>query len=166
MFNRANFAKAEREARQLLNEFGIDQPPINPVDLAEGLGVKVSFVEFGDEARNVSGFYDAEEDAIYVNKHEHPFRQTFTVAHELGHRILHKEWAHSNDYKVLLRDQDAPSGDAFEQEANCFAGHLLVPRHMLAHYQDMSTVAELSRLFCVSVPVIRIRLGRESKRAA
>lgn len=44
---------------------------------------------------------------IYVNKNEYPKRQTFTIAHELGHKILHEPWPVSQDYQVLLRDTTA-----------------------------------------------------------
>src|SRR5690606_37539465 len=110
---------------------------------------------------NVSGFYDCEDNAIYVNADEWPLRQTFTVAHEFGHSVLHKEWARSSDYRVLMRDADYSGSDPHEKEANAFAAHLLVPRFMLDRYwQDMS-LEGLSKLFAVSVPMIKFRLAFE-----
>lgn len=160
---RADFGTAEKEAARILDEMGVERPPVNPMQIAQRMGVQVVFVEFDPTMRSVSGFYDADEHAIYVNKNEAPFRQTFTVAHELGHHVLHQEWAHSTAYRVLLRDPDAAS-DFYEQEANAFAAHLLVPREMLARYKPVATVEELSRLFLVSAPVIRNRLATESRR--
>ena len=109
----------------------------------------------------VSGFFDPEENVIYVNKEEPPLRQTFTIAHELAHALLHKEWAGTDDYKVFWRDMSRNSDDPHEKEANAFAANLLVPRKMLDEYFSGLTEADLSRLFAVSVPVISNRLAFE-----
>jgi len=80
-----DYQRAKGEAIRLLQQFGLDKPPVNPMDIAKALGVKVSFVEFEKDLNNISGFYDFEEDTIFVNKDEYPLRKTFTIAHELGH---------------------------------------------------------------------------------
>lgn len=155
-----DYAKAEREAKALLEQFDVNLPPVDPVRICRELGIDVAFVKFAGEAQRVSGFYDVEENTIFVNKDEFPLRQTFTVAHELAHKILHEEWARSEEYKVLHRDQEA-DGDPIEKEANAFAAHFLVPRHMLDAYWEDLSAAELSKLFAVSVPVIKNRLAFE-----
>lgn len=152
-----DYLKAKTEAARLIVKFGYSAPPINPVRIAEELGCRVVFAEFSADDQNVSGFYDALEDSIYVNADENPRRQTFTIAHELGHRIMHREWAASNDYHVLLRDQDLLVNDPREKEANTFAANLLVPSAMLNKYRKLATAEELSNLFAVSMPVIRNR---------
>jgi len=123
--------------------------------------VTVYFVKFETDKQNISGFFDCEEKAIFVNKDEWPLRQTFTIAHELGHKILHEEWAKSSDYRVLLRDQDHAGDDFHEKEANAFAANLLVPRFMLDKYWKSLSPEQLSQLFAVSVPVIKFRLSLE-----
>jgi Zn-dependent peptidase ImmA (M78 family) len=158
---RPNYSKAKTHALDLLRRFEINQPPVDPVHLARQLGTKVFFVKFDDRDQNISGFFDAGEDAIYVNKAEWPLRQTFTVAHELGHRILHEEWAKSSEYKMLFRDQDASDDDPYEKEANAFAANLLVPRFMLDDVWTEYSAEQLSKLFVVSVPVIRNRISFE-----
>ncbi|MHA4738787.1 ImmA/IrrE family metallo-endopeptidase [Dyadobacter sp. MSC1_007] len=155
-----DYDRAKGEAIGLLQKFGLEKPPVNPMDIAKHLGVKVSFVEFEKKLNNISGFYDFEEDTIFVNMDEYPLRQTFTIAHELGHRILHAEWAKSSDYKVLLRE-DNLSNDPKEAEANTFAANLLVPRFMLDKYWDGLPTTQLSELFAVSVPVIKNRISFE-----
>lgn len=155
-----DYQRAKREAICLLQKFGLEKPPVNPMEIAQHLGVKISFVEFERKLNNVSGFYDFEEDTIFVNMEEYPLRQTFTIAHELGHRILHAEWAKSADYKVLMRG-DAGTDDPKEAEANTFAANLLVPRFMLDKYWDELSATQLSQLFVVSVPVIKNRISFE-----
>jgi Zn-dependent peptidase ImmA (M78 family) len=161
---KADFAKAEAKAHEILDLLGIDRPPVDPVRICRDLGVRVVFARFSGNSQGVSGFYDADEDRIYVNRDEFPQRQSFTIAHELGHRLLHAQWARSQDYKILLRDSTAPT-DCYEQEANAFAAHLLVPAQMLASYKAGTTISELADLFMVSNPVIKNRLDLELRRA-
>ena len=158
---RPDYRRAMSEAARLLREAGVDEPPIDPVSIARDNGVKVLFVEFDAAHDNISGFFDFEENTIFVNKNEFPLRQTFTVAHELGHKILHSEWAKSSEYKILMRDQLFNGDDPHEKEANVFAANLLVPRRMLDKYWKVASVEQLSRLFAVSVPMIKNRLSLE-----
>lgn len=154
-----DYRRAEREALRILEQFGLKEPPVDPVDVATRLGVPVRFVSFsGESDRRVSGFYDCETDEIWVNKHEFPLRQTFTVAHELGHKVLHDAWARSDNYRVLLRDPSATEWDPVEQEANVFAANLLMPRSMMDAYYNLP-VEQISRLFAVSVPAVKNRLA-------
>jgi Zn-dependent peptidase ImmA (M78 family) len=157
---RPNYSRVKREAKRLLTTFGFAEPPVDPVQIARSLGTSVHFVRFSERSSDVSGFYDAVENAIYVNAEEYPLRQTFTVAHELCHSLLHKEWAASSEYKILLRDQAANDNDPYEKEANAFAANLLVPREFLDRYISL-TPEQLSRLFAVSVPMIKNRLAFE-----
>jgi Zn-dependent peptidase ImmA (M78 family) len=156
-----DYARVKREARYLLDKFSVTLPPVDPVRISRGIGISVYFVTFGRDQQNVSGFYDFVEKAIFVNKDEYPLRQTFTIAHELGHRILHEEWAKSGEYRMLLRDQEYNGDDPHEKEANAFAAQLLVPRFMLDKYWKTLGLEELSRLFAVSVPMIKNRLTFE-----
>ena len=74
----------------------------------------------------VAGFIDFTEQAIYVNAADPYNRQTFTIAHELGHYFLHKEYykQHPEAYRVLLRRPVGRQNNPLEKEANAFAPHL------------------------------------------
>ena len=158
---RPDYRLAESKALDLLVRAGINTPPVNPIDVAENiLGVPVKFAIFdATQSERISGFYDSEENEIVVNREEAPLRQTFTIAHELGHKVLHEEWARSSEYQVLLRNPQEQNRDFREKEADAFAANLLMPRFMMDEYYDRSSVSELSRLFAVSVPAIRARLS-------
>jgi len=160
MTEKPNYRVAEARALDLLSRAGISAPPIDPVFIAEQMvNVKVKFATFNLSASaSVSGFYDAEEDVIFVNREEPPLRQTFTIAHEVGHKVLHEEWARSADYKVLLRNPNEQDQDFREKEANAFAANLLMPRNLMDEYYELP-LQELSRLFAVSVPAMRTRLS-------
>lgn len=155
-----NYDRVKAQVQEIREQFDLYEPPVNPVAIARGLGVGVKFVEFEQEYDNVSGFYDPDDHTIYVNKHEFPLRQSFTIAHELGHALLHRDWASSANYKVLMRDSMTDVGEPHEKEANAFAAHLLVPRDILDRYSDLS-LPNLSKLFAVSVPMIKNRMSFE-----
>jgi len=157
-----DYERAKKNALELLEFFGVDSPPVDPAKIARTLGIVVNFAKFDQEHDNISGFYLAKENAIYVNANEYVPRMTFTIAHELGHQRLHKEWAESKNYKILYRDQVFKDQKDFkEREANTFAAHLLVPKFLLDNYKKIASISELATLFAVSEPVIRIRLRNE-----
>jgi len=152
-----NYKHAEREAIRLLNESGFYQPPVNPVAIARRIGVSVDFVTFSGKSEGVSGLYDPTRDRILVNLEEPGVRQTFTVAHELGHKVLHQEWAKSKAYEVLWRDPQRQGKDRWEQEANAFAANLLMPRQMVDDYRNLPPVS-IAKIFAVSESVAMFRL--------
>jgi Zn-dependent peptidase ImmA (M78 family) len=72
--------------------------------------------------------------AIVVNKTHARVRQRFTVAHELGHLILHGYTTPHADrgYKLRFRSSTAAQGSVWEEvEANQFAAELLMPEGLL-----------------------------------
>jgi Zn-dependent peptidase ImmA (M78 family) len=161
VLDKPDFTRARRDALGMLKRLAIEVPPVDPVKLAREQGLTVYFARFSGEYVKVSGFYDCEDSAIFVNSDEYPLRQTFTVAHELGHFVMHKEWARSAAYEILMRDSLYSGDDPHEKEANSFAANLLVPRFMLDQYWKSMPLEQLSQLFAVSVPVIRNRLAFE-----
>ena len=71
---------------------------------------------------------------ITVNSNHAPVRKRYTVAHELGHKILgHKSGDHV-DWGFMVLRRDSRSSEAIDNqeiEANSFAACLLMPRKML-----------------------------------
>lgn len=85
--------------------------------------------------RGFSLYYDRVP-VIVVKKQTDLGAQTFTLIHELGHLILHKESAIDND-------EDFYTYRGSEKEANEFAGNLLIPDSFLAKI-DVQTLLGLS----------------------
>lgn len=152
-----NYGLAQSEANRLLNEAGVYQPPVNPVEIAGLLGVRVSFVAFPGENDQVAGLFDFKRDRILVNENEPGVRQTFTIAHELGHKVLHQDWAASDAYKVLWRDPSRQSKDRRETEANVFAANLLMPRQFVDDYRNLSPFT-IAKVFAVSEQMATFRI--------
>ena len=133
-------------------------PPIPVVEIAEANGIAVNFSEFGEHSTNIAGFCDFEEPAIYLNNEDSFGRKMFTIAHELGHWMLHRDFfeAHPKEYAVLPRFQK-PVRNTLEREADCFAAELLVPKRLLVPISDAGA-ARLADLFGVSREMMENRL--------
>jgi Zn-dependent peptidase ImmA (M78 family) len=158
-----DFKKAEGEALKVLEDNSIINPPVDVYEIASNYGIKIQNVTFKSEHRDIAGFFDFSEKVIYVNNEESFNRNTFTVAHELGHFFLHKKiiQENPNEYQILMRRPLASAQDWKEKEANTFAAHLLVPRKFLDLYKEFATVEHLAKAFIVSPDVIRFRLRHE-----
>ncbi len=133
-------------------------PPIPVLEIAQDNGVDVVFADFKDRAEDVSGFCDLERRRIYVNHRDMPKRQSFTMAHELGHWLLHKAIFDDDPdtYRYLPRFA-TPRHNDLEREANKFAAHLLVPERLLRPVRT-SRVSALADAFFVSRSMMEIRL--------
>ncbi len=155
-----DYRKARSKAAEVLRVNRIVRPPVAPREIAQSYGLTVDVVDLPADLSNVAGFIDFGAKQILVNSAEHYNRQTFTIAHELGHFLLHKDLfdAHPDQYKVLLRMPVGSQVDPIEKEANAFAADLLVPLDMLKLYRKYATESDLAKLFAVSSEVIRYRM--------
>lgn len=153
-----NLQKAIQESKNILNTFGVDSPPVPLAAIVAAHGLNIFYADFSTipDGNKIAGFIDFDNHRIVVNKDDPPNRQRFTVAHELGHYILHKDYIKDQEkYKVLLR---RPLKDREytpeEKEANCFAAYLLVPSDLLKKYEKYPNAINAS-LFAVSEDVIK-----------
>lgn len=146
-------------ARDILANNWNKKIPVDLISIAAGLGVGVQADPLNS---TISGHYLPQggyngSPLITYNPFEHPVRQRFTIAHELGHHALgHGE-----------RDRDTPESfysgvhDPIEQAANQFAAEILMPAdtvHMLIRTRGISDVETLSSLFWVSRAAMKYRL--------
>lgn len=154
-----NYRGARKLAGKLVEDY--TAPSIPAVEVAEQNGVNVIFADMGKFKDEVAGFCDFKSKRIYVNKENPRNRQMFTVAHELGHWMLHRAAfdVYPEKYPVLPRFQNPDESNAFEREANAFASELLVPEHLLKQVRGYSAAA-LAELFGVSRAMMEVRLKR------
>ena len=124
------------QARAPLEALGIRTPPIPLDKVGEHLGAKIRRAPLDDELSGVIFIRD-NIPIIGINAIHHPNRQRFTLAHELGHLVLHKNFITNmvhvdKNFPFLLRDSKAATGtDRIEIEANQFAAELLMPEMMV-----------------------------------
>lgn len=166
--------KSENKAKQLLEilDIGINDLPIPVRKIVKECEVKIKPYDLGE---NISGVLvlDKGLGTIGYNPFESKVRQRFTIAHELGHFLLHRKHKKQGlfvdkDFKVHFRDQNSATGeDKQEQEANAFAAALLMPADLLLtkirelhlDLTNESTIKELAKLFDVSPIAMAIRIS-------
>lgn len=166
-----NRKRIEEIASQILADLNNYELPVPIKRIVESLGLNIHSYDLGD---NISGVLVINKDQgiIGVNPLESSVRQRFTIAHELGHYILHKNSNESifvdKDFKVLFRNQESSTGEhKREQEANAFAAAILMPQRMLIekiqeHFIDLTdelAVKRLAQIFDVSVMAMTIRIS-------
>lgn len=167
----------ERAASDLLHRVGVLKTPIPLHRIATFLKAEIHQQTFEDMVSGVL-LIQGDERHLMVNKAHHPNRQRFTIAHELGHLVLH----HNSGDRLFIdthlrayqRRGSAASGvyeepgsattPAEEKEANQFASALLMPRELLLsktvdrEFWDELDIATLAGEFGVSEQAMTIRL--------
>lgn len=164
--------RAEVRAAQLLADCGVFSPPVNVEQLVRQQGAMVSKSSFRDG--DVSGMLlrrEGQSPVIGVNDSQPLLRQRFTIAHELGHLLLHpgREVVLDRPVRINMRDGlSSTATDREEIEANAFAASLLMPADMVREQlmllpvtirqdPDRCTVA-LAERFEVSTSAMGFRL--------
>lgn len=101
---------------------------------------------------------------IRVNRHEVKTRQRFTIAHEIGHFILHRDRIGDGISDTIL--YRSKLSNALEAEANRFAADLLMPAESLKSQiaqcglsKSDESARRLAAIFQVSDDAMLIRLG-------
>lgn len=148
--------------------------PIDKIVRSYGIEIKLDKVD-----DDLSGFLVRENKGqkrslIGANKSHHPHRQRFTIAHELGHFLLHQgEPVHLDEdrqaFTINMRNRESSRGeDNDEREANLFAAELLMPAKFLQNdlseknldlLGDDAFLDKLARKYKVSTQALTFRLA-------
>jgi Zn-dependent peptidase ImmA (M78 family) len=166
---RPRYTIARRKARELLLEGKVETPPVPVEQLAALVGATIRYEPFAGELsgmvhRSASGVI------IGVNSMHAKTRRRFTIAHELGHFLLHRnEELHIDErFPIGFRSElSSKALDAAEIEANQFAAELLMPTALIADHvrslprnMDIETaVSRLAHRYEVSEQAMTIRLS-------
>jgi Zn-dependent peptidase ImmA (M78 family) len=86
---------------------------------------------------------------IFYDDTKPPTRQRFSVAHEIGHVLLHNK----------LNQVISPNDNAIESEANIFASRLLAPLCVL-HFLNVQSAEDISEICNISMAAAKIRYQR------
>jgi hypothetical protein len=132
-----------------------DRPPIDLVELAQRMGVmsilEAQMVEDGRlEQRSGAA-------AIYVRSDLSPARRQFTIAHELGHRLLLHPGAPATAYRRRL------TGDEEERLCDDIAAAILLPRRWVHDQfcgspQRLRTIRRMAAMSSASLSASLVRL--------
>ena len=159
------------QALKVLKDLKISDIPIPVEEIAAKLGAKVSYEPF-EGKDEISGmlFRDDDRIVIGINSAHANTRQRFTIAHEIGHLVLHKGAIFVDKSVRLNRDtKSALAIDPREIDANRFAAELLMPtefvtKEAVKRLSKKSKVSEvlladsLASAFEVSTHAMEIRL--------
>jgi|SRR6185369_10454208 len=167
----------ERVAIDLITASGPMSIPVDLRGIARHLGVEVHEQTFEDPVSGVL-LVRGQERHIMVNRAHHPNRQRFSIAHELGHLVLHHQEGdqlfvdtHMRVYQRIgtaysraYKEAGAATTPLQEKQANQFASALLMPKIALtaaAGQRDLWDEGDVSALaadFAVSEQAMAIRL--------
>lgn len=151
-FNLEDGGTPEQVARKIRHELNIPKGPIkNLISTLEKNGIIVVEIDSPTEKFDgITTITDKNQPVIFLNKNIPNDRKRFSIAHELGHLIMHIPFTLSNE-----RDE--------EQETNTFAAEFSMPEldafNQLVNmkFQDLST---LKRYWQMSMQFIIMRAKR------
>lgn len=151
----------EAQAQLVLTDYFDDKDysyPIPIEEIAEANGLNVKYGKFQDET--VSGILKKEDHvgSVYISATEPKYRQSFTIAHELGHFLIHAD----REGEILYR-RDAinltTEDQEVESEANLFAASILMPEEKFIEYWNVAkNESLLGDYFGVSPTAVRLRV--------
>jgi Zn-dependent peptidase ImmA (M78 family) len=172
---RPGVEKAYSNAYDLLEQYGIDKPPVDVEYIASRLGAVVARHHF-DGSESGFALRDRQQCIIGVNTRTSRKRQRFTIAHEIGHIRLHEGTPLIVDHNIRIDRRNEVSSigtDNQEIEANAFGAALLMPhKFVIDHVREFVAkmdrsgegftrdqfIAELARDFDVSSEAMGFRL--------
>lgn len=158
----------ESRAKDVLRKHGLTSIPVDPVVLANRLGMTVNNAKFSDD--NIVGMIAkrGENVSLLVNQSDPPFRKRFTIAHELGHHFLHllEDGEFVDSEADLFRQPPVEQADITparrkEIQANMFAAALLMPaEEVAARWKEFPSVEQMARVFNVSEAAMGFRVDQ------
>lgn len=161
--------RAESEAQRVRAAYVGESLPVPVEEIAAKLGAAVVYEAMD---RGVSGLLvrDAESTVIGVNSTHADVRQRFSIAHEIGHLVLHRGRPMVVDHvRLNLRDERSSTATDYEEiQANAFAAELLMPQDLVLRAlrdidpersgSEARLVADLAHVFAVSEQAMEYRL--------
>jgi Zn-dependent peptidase ImmA (M78 family) len=129
--------RGARMARQVLAKLRIDKPAVPVEKIAAGYARIIEETLPDDVSGMLVPLPSSQEGlkwVIVVNRLHPSVRRRFTIAHELGHLLLHRyTTAHADGrLPVRFRDEKSSQGSVREEiEANQFAAELLMPEALV-----------------------------------
>ena len=159
---------ARLKALELLETANVSSIPVPVERIAKSQGIVIQYAPLDSELSGMA-FIKEGVRIIGVNALHHPNRQRFTIAHELGHHMLHAHLLGSNvhvDTIVLKRDPASAEGVVLNEiEANAFAAQLLMPDRWISEivgpnfdFADDARVLAVAKRFKVSVSAFQYRM--------
>lgn len=156
----------EKQAQQIHKKLKL-RFPVNLHLVCKEHGLDINYAPMENI---VSGMLVVGKDkgAMVINKHHSTTRQRFSIAHEIGHALLHQDLRDEFVDKIHYRKTlEEPIIQQEETEANVFAASLLMPKEEIGRIVeeaeliifDDETIQNLADYFGVSIQAMTIRLN-------
>jgi len=164
-----------KSAADLLMESNAYSLPVDLNKVTNFLKIKV-VEEIIDDSFSGLLIIKNEKPVIGLNKNHPPNRKRFTIAHEIGHFILHHKKHNAGGEEVFIDKKNqmayfrskksANNEDPREAQANKFAAELLMPDELIRKYIDDKkidlfddfSIQKLSSFLKVSAAALSLRL--------
>lgn len=124
----------------------------NPLEIIKGLDIGVIFHDLG----NVNGLYQkvGRVKIIHINNRLKSEFQTYVLAHELGHAILHP-----NENYLCLSNASFDKTNIIETEADTFASELLIDDNYI-QYTDY-TLEQVAAIYNVPEYILKRKFPKK-----
>lgn len=135
-------------------------PKMKIEELVSSLGGRLSFTDSLDDLTHgsieVRGMRDFD---ILLPLFTSAVRDRFTIAHEIGHYVVHYLWARESDPTIGPITASRYGNDIPEFEANWFAAAFLMPSEKVkAVWNETRSVAAVATEFNVSADAAKLRV--------
>lgn len=156
------FENAEHVAEDTRRRLDLgSQTPRDLADILERDGLRAMSIDTAKQLDGLFLFAEGEGGFALVDGSGAPERQLFTLAHEYGHFLMHRQIGHWLDY-----DTGSPprKGDRVEMAANSFAAAFLMPKSAIESWwiskgkDNIAEIAGLRRALGVSYRALGWRL--------
>ena len=152
--------------------------PMPVVAMARDLGLEIYETKDFDKSQSGSIVKEGAKYIVYINSKHSPTRKRFSIAHEIGHFLKHRDQLDKGEELIDYVVQTAPNGDVGkapalhrkvdhdmteeerkqEQNANTFAAELLMPAEEFKRvFETANTIEEVAEHFNVSSSAATIR---------
>jgi len=141
-------------ALEFLNRYHPDDTTPVPIEKIVEFDLRLDIIPVPNlrKSHGIDGALSQDFSQIYVDEYAYnyqPNRYRFTLAHEVGHFVLHRADLENHavntiDDWLVYAKEVAGLGDWFETQAHIFARHLLMPSHHLeSKFMDFLPEVEL-----------------------
>lgn len=145
-----------------------ERAPVDVRSLARSIGVRIVEARLPENISGAIRSLNSEntEYEILVNSNHAEVRKRFTIAHEIGHYLFHRDLlgrgvGDTRAYRAEGTDYPNPHITwREERQANTFAANVLMPDALVSQYRRLgATPSYLASKFNVSEQAMTIRLG-------
>ncbi len=145
----------ESKAQELLQGLPSIKPMVQIGQICDNLGIRIE--QSKNYAKGKDGHIQINEKgevSIIINERKAAVRRRFTIAHEIAHFVIHRDYL--EEHRVIDRDGDIIDFEyrGRELEANQFAANLLMPtNHFIKAWQALGAepkIQDIADFFGVS----------------